>query len=110
LAETLLRSCPRVRLLLSSREALGITGESAYRVPSLSLPDLKQPQTPQSLSHYESVLLFVERAQAVKTDFALTSQNASVLACVCLQEGGPWKPQRKCVQARAWKSGRCWTC
>jgi len=52
-------------------------------VPSLSLPDPRQSQTPESLSAYESVLLFVERAQAVKTDFTITSQNASALALVC---------------------------
>ncbi len=88
LADTLLRSCPHVKILASSREGLGIAGESAYRVPSLSLPDPRQPQTPQSLSHYEAVLLFVERAAAVKTDFTVTTLNASALASVCSRLDG----------------------
>ncbi len=88
LADTLLRSCPHVRILASSREGLGIAGESAYRVPSLSLPDLKQPITLESLSHYESVRLFVERAVAVKSDFSVTLQNASALASVCSRLDG----------------------
>jgi predicted ATPase len=88
LVDTLLRSYPKVRFLVTSREALGIAGESAYRVPSLSLPDLQQPQTPQSVTHYEAVCLFIERAQAVKTDFAITPQNASALAQVCQRLDG----------------------
>jgi len=83
LVDAVLHACPKVQMLVSSREALGIGGESAYRVPSLSLPDPKQPQTPQSLSQYEAVRLFTERAVATKADFVVTNHNAPALASVC---------------------------
>ena len=50
LADALVRQCPQVKIVASSREALGTGGEQAYRVPSLSLPDLEQAQTPKTLS------------------------------------------------------------
>lgn len=83
LADALLKSCPKVRLLVSSREALGIAGESAYRVPSLSLPQPTKTYTPESLSQYEAVRLFIERAASAKADFAVSNQNAPALAQVC---------------------------
>ena len=83
LVDALLRSCPKVSVLASSREALGIAGERAYRVPSLSAPDLKQVYTPDSVSKYESVRLFIDRAVAARSDFTVTSQNAPALASVC---------------------------
>lgn len=88
LADTILHSCPNVRLLVSSREALGIAGEGAYRVPSLSLPDRKQPQGSVSVSGYESVRLFVARAIAVKSDFVVTDSNAPLLASICYRLDG----------------------
>ncbi len=81
--DAVLRGCAQVKLLVSSREALGITGESAYRVPSLSLPDVKQPQTPETLPQYDSVRLFIERAIAANVDFRITNANAPALASVC---------------------------
>jgi predicted ATPase/class 3 adenylate cyclase len=83
LADTLVRQCPEVRILASSREALGIAGEQTYRVPSLSLPDRKQAQTTRSLSTYESVQLFIDRALAARADFRVTNQNAPALASLC---------------------------
>ncbi len=88
LVDTLLRSCPGVRVLASSREGLGIAGETVYRIPSLSLPDLKQRATPQSLSAYESVRLFVERAMAALPAFAVTNQSAPALAQLCVRLDG----------------------
>ena len=83
LADTLMRQCPGVKLLASSREALGISGEQTYPVPSLSLPDRKQTQTPQTLSQYESVHLFIDRALSVRPDFQVTNQNAPAVASLC---------------------------
>src|ERR687898_434314 len=83
LAEALLRSCPDLRVLATSREALGITGEVVWLVPSLSLPDLWRLPDIESLLRYESARLFVERAAAVKPTFALTRQNAVAVAQVC---------------------------
>jgi non-specific serine/threonine protein kinase len=77
LSEVLLRSCPQLRVLATSREALGIAGEVARPVPSLTLPDLRRLPDIESLLRYESARLFVERTAAVKPTFALTEQNAS---------------------------------
>jgi non-specific serine/threonine protein kinase len=88
LAEALLRFCPGLRVLATSREALGITGEVAWPVPSLSLPDLRRLPDIGSLPRYESARLFVERAVAVRPDFVLTEQNASVVAQVCYRLNG----------------------
>src|ERR687893_231287 len=88
LAEALLRSCPELCVLATSREALGITGEVAWPVPSLSLPDLRRLPGIGSLPQYEAARLFVERAVAVRPDFALTEQNASAVAQVCYRLDG----------------------
>jgi predicted ATPase/DNA-binding CsgD family transcriptional regulator len=88
LAETLLRSCPELRILATSREALGIAGEISWSVPSLTLPDLRRLLDVESLSHYESARLFVERAAAVKPTFTLTEQNAPAVARVCYRLDG----------------------
>src|SRR5215204_578013 len=88
LAEALLRFCPGLRVLATSREALGITGEVAWPVPSLSLPDLRRMPDIGSLPEYESARLFVERAVAVRPDFVLTEQNAAVVAQVCYRLDG----------------------
>src|SRR5215212_5879334 len=76
LAEAWLHSCPGLRLLATSREALGITGEIVWPVPSLSLPDLRRLPDIESLYRYESARLFVERTAAVRPNFTLTQQNA----------------------------------
>src|SRR5918998_147747 len=88
LAEALLRSCPELRVLATSREALGITGEVAWHVPSLSLPDVRRLPDIESLPRYESARLFVERAAAVKPTFALTEHNAPAVARVCYRLDG----------------------
>lgn len=85
---SLLHSCPQLRLLASSREALGIAGETAYYIPSLSTPNGHQQPAAQTLAGYESVRLFVERAQAVLSTFNLTDQNAPAVAQVCRQLDG----------------------
>jgi transcriptional regulator with XRE-family HTH domain/class 3 adenylate cyclase len=63
-AAVLLRHCPHLHLLATSRERLGIGGETSYRVPSLVLPPPDRPLSPASLSEFEAVRLFVERARA----------------------------------------------
>jgi predicted ATPase/class 3 adenylate cyclase len=83
LAETLLRAAPGLRILASSREALGIAGETAYRVPSLPVPDPAQPEQPldlESLARNDCVRLFVERATAALPPFRLTATNAPAIA------------------------------
>jgi len=83
LADMLIRSCPEVKILASSREGLGIAGEQTYRMPSLSLPNLKQPLTAEYIRSFEAVRLFVERALLIQADFIVTDQNASALASIC---------------------------
>lgn len=82
LSEHLLTHCPDVCLLASSREALGIEGETSLRVPSLSLPDTNRPSS-ETLQQSEAVRLFVERATAALPGFALTDANAPAIAQVC---------------------------
>lgn len=83
IAATLIRSCPEIKILATSREALGIAGEQLFRVPPLSLPDPKRLETPLSLNQYEAVQLFIERARLVKPDFAVHNENAPALAQLC---------------------------
>ncbi len=87
-ASAILRSCPSVKILATSREPLCIGGEQTFRVPSLSLPDQKEPSTPQSVSQYEAVRLFIDRALLVKPEFAVTTRNAPALAQVCFRLDG----------------------
>ena len=88
LADLLIRSCPGVRILASSREGLGIAGELTYRIPSLSLPDPMEPATASSVGQYESVQLFIERALFHLPEFTVTNQNAPALASVCFRLDG----------------------
>jgi predicted ATPase/DNA-binding XRE family transcriptional regulator len=81
LADTLLKNCANLKILATSRESLGITGEAAYPVPSLGLPNLAQLL--KNFRDYESVRLFEERAQLAKLDFSLTLENASSVAQIC---------------------------
>jgi len=83
LVHALLRSCPRIRIIATSRERLGVAGETVWRVPSLGLPDPRHLPPAASLADYESVRLFVDRAVAVLPAFALTAQNARAVAEIC---------------------------
>lgn len=83
LVDFLLRACPELRVLATSREALGITGEIVWRVPSLPVPDLQQLPPPAALGHNPSVQLFVQRSAAVQPDFVLSERNANAVALVC---------------------------
>ncbi len=88
LADALLRACPDVKILASSREPLGLTGEVAFRVPPLSVPDPRQVPPLAALTEYEAVRLFVDRAAAAKPDFTLTEASAAPLAQVCQRLDG----------------------
>ena len=102
LAETLLRHCPNLRVLATSREALGVSGETIFAVPPLSLPDTRHLPTLESLSRYEAARLFVDRAGAVKPGFALTEGNALAVAQVCYRlDGIPLAIELAAARARA---------
>ena len=83
LVDVLLHASPNLKIIVASREALGISGESTYRVPSLSLPDPGNLPPLENLVEYESVSLFVDRAVAVVSTFAVTDSNAPVVAQIC---------------------------
>jgi predicted ATPase/class 3 adenylate cyclase len=83
LADALLRACPSLRLLASSREGLGIGGEQTYRVPSLSLPDPTHLPPLERLHEFEAMQLFADRARLSVASFAVTQSNASAVAHVC---------------------------
>lgn len=86
LVEALLRTCPDLRVLATSREALGITGERSWPVPSLAVPE--EEATPELALRSAAVRLFVERAQAVQPHFALTSQNVAAVVQICRRLDG----------------------
>jgi non-specific serine/threonine protein kinase len=88
LAAALLRACPHLRLLATSRAALEVPGETLYRVPSLAAPDPAQLPPPERLPAYEAVALFVARARARRSAFALTARNAPAVAAVCARLDG----------------------
>ncbi len=88
LAEALLRVCPNLRILATSREALSIPGEAIWRVPSLALPDPRGLQSPEAFTRYEAVRLFVERAVFSQPGSAVTSSNAPAVVQVCCQLDG----------------------
>jgi non-specific serine/threonine protein kinase len=90
LAEALLDACPNLRLLTTSREPLRIAGESVWRVPSLGIPEPRSELAPDRVAQFPAPQLFVQRAQAVKSDFAMTSRNAAVVSAICARlEGLP---------------------
>ena len=90
LVDVLLASCPRLRIMATSQEALGTTGELRWSVPSLSVPDIQRPPTLGELETYESAQLFAERARQRNPSFELTASNAESVSQVCRQlEGIP---------------------
>jgi predicted ATPase len=88
LVEALLRACAALHILTTSREVLGLAGERAWRVPSLSVPDARVVQGTDELVGYEAVRLFVDRARAASREFTLTDLNAPAVAEVCCRLDG----------------------
>jgi predicted ATPase/class 3 adenylate cyclase len=88
LADAILRNCPRVRILTTSREGLGIVGERIYRVPSLSVPDARKLPPLEQLTQFEAVKLFAERAILGDPTFMITKQNAPAVVEVCQRLDG----------------------
>ena len=88
ISEDLLHACPKLKILASSREALGIAGEVPYRVPSLNTPDPENLPSLDQLEKVDSIRLFIERAATAKPGFTLTNDNASFLAQICSRLDG----------------------
>jgi non-specific serine/threonine protein kinase len=88
LANSLLRQCPGLRILATSREALGVAGERLYPVRSLSLPDATRIKPDDLVTEYEAVGLFAERAKAADPGFAVTADNAPAVIEICRRLDG----------------------
>ena len=84
----LLAAAPNLTVLASSRSALRISGEQEYPVPPLGLPDPAHLPPLESLSQYEAVALFIERARSVKPAFEVTNENAPAVAEICVRLDG----------------------
>jgi predicted ATPase/class 3 adenylate cyclase len=84
----LLAAAPQLKLLVTSRTPLHVSGEHEFPVPSMSLPDLEHLPDSASLLQYESVALFVDRARAVNANLVVTDANASAIAEICVQLDG----------------------
>ena len=90
LVDKLLDSCPRLRILATSREALGVEGEVRWPVPPLSVPERQRTLSSEELEAYESVRLFNERARGRDPSFSLSPPNALAVADICrMLEGIP---------------------
>ena len=85
----LLTAAPEIKVLATSRERLHLYGEQEYTVSPLGLPDLAHPDV-EVFAACESIALFIQQAQAVRSDFALTKANALDIANICIRlEGLP---------------------
>jgi predicted ATPase/class 3 adenylate cyclase/Tfp pilus assembly protein PilF len=84
----LLSTCLDLKVLATSRIPLGLYGEREYLVPPLSLPDPERLPSLESLTRYEAVGLFVERAQEARPDFSVTNENAPAVAEICARLDG----------------------
>jgi non-specific serine/threonine protein kinase len=88
LVARLLRFCPQLKLLASSRELLGVPGEARYRLPSLALPESQGQLEIQQITQYDAIRLFVDRAQAVMPSFQVTPGNAAYILRICKRLDG----------------------
>ncbi len=82
-ADVLLRACPSLTILATSRAPLGVPGETTWRVPSMSLPAQPQREPIEALRLSDAVTLFIDRATQVRPDFAITAANAPAVAQIC---------------------------
>jgi len=85
---SLLASCPRLRLLVTSRAALHLSGEHEFLVSPLAVPDLTQQLSPETLTQQAAVRLFVLRTQAIQPAFGVTPANARAIAEICMHLDG----------------------
>lgn len=87
-ASSLLSACSRLKILITSREALGITGEWLYSVPALDMPKEYSSVDEETILESPALALFVERARAARSDFALNAENIRTIASICSQLDG----------------------
>lgn len=88
IVSTLLDACPNLKILVTSREHLAVEGETTYRVPSLSLPVEGSRPPINSLTEYEAIQLFVDRATKARPNFRLDDENAGAVSDICRRLDG----------------------
>jgi len=88
LADAIHRNCPKVRILATSRQALGIDGEEVWRLASLAVPQEIADISPATSIQFGAVVLFVDRATSVDKSFHLTDDNAPIVAEICRRLDG----------------------
>lgn len=88
MVEALSQGCANLTVLTTSREAIGIAGESVWRVPPLSLPRDSKKSSPESLTAFDSVRLFIDRAVSARPNFRVNNENAPVVAEICARLDG----------------------
>ncbi len=86
--DEMLAAAPGLKVLVTSRAVLHLYGEHEFGVPPLDVPDTSIALKATELLHYEAIQLFVERAQAVLPDFALTDENGAAIAQICARVDG----------------------
>jgi predicted ATPase/class 3 adenylate cyclase/DNA-binding CsgD family transcriptional regulator len=102
LVDVLLRRCPRLVIVATTREPLGVPGETGWRVPSLSLPGRFEPLEPEALSQFDAVRLFLDRAAKARPNFVLGVDNAPFVAQVCSRlDGIPLAIELSAARVRA---------
>jgi predicted ATPase len=88
LVAELLRAAPGLKALITSRAALHLSGEHEFVVPPLALPNLAHLPSVECMAEYAAVALFLQRAQAATSDFAITVENAAAVAEICVRLDG----------------------
>ncbi len=88
ISNAILRDCPQVRLLATTREPLRIEGEKVYAMPSLAVPLPGASLTAQEALHYGGIALFVQRAEGSDAKFQLTDKDASTIGEICRRLDG----------------------
>jgi predicted ATPase/class 3 adenylate cyclase len=88
LIDQILRNCPHIRIIATTRQGLGIAGEAVHRVASLAVPEPQKEITAEEAMQHGAIALFVERAAAATDSFRLTDQNAPVVARLCQRLDG----------------------
>ncbi|MCW3098114.1 MAG: transcriptional regulator, LuxR family [Chthonomonadaceae bacterium] len=88
LTTSVLQNCPEMRILATSRESLGIVGESVWRVPSLEFPETSARMRPQMLAKFSAIRLLMERASRPQFPLAIDANNADAIARICRRLDG----------------------
>ncbi|KAA5831219.1 LuxR C-terminal-related transcriptional regulator [Saccharopolyspora hirsuta] len=102
LVDAVVRWCPGVRVLATSRQSLGVAGEATMVVPPLQVPDVEHLPPPEAYEQFASVRLFIDRARAAVPEFEVTTDNATALMRLCYHlDGNPLAIELAAVRLRS---------